>query len=543
MALTSLPALLAERAAAAPEAVILRRKDRGIWKPLRWRELAGQVAALAGALAADGFGPGMTGAILSDTRVEWLLADLALQQAGGAAGGLSPLADAATIAAQLRATGTVILFVENEEQLDKVLTARAECPALRRIVIFDMKGLRDLDDAACIGLAAFAAAAAAAPRVAVDPDAPAAIVFTEGSGRAVTLSHRRLAATIAAAATRFGPVAGDERLAVMPPAHTAERVLGLYLSLATGTITNFGESADTVVENLREAQPTVLLAAPAQWKRFHDRIERAAAGASWLQRALFHAAMRLARGGGGLAARPVLGAVRRALGLARLRLALIAGGTVAPDLIAWFRSLGIDLVEIYGIAESGGLAATPGRAAPPVAKLRLSVAGEIEIEVSGIWIATGDSGALAADVLTVHGRCADAIAGPDGRTIHPAPIENALRLSPFILDALVMPGADSTLAALLRLDPEAVEAWAHARRLAFTSYAALTALPELAALLQTAIDRVNAGPARAMPIRAVHALDRRLAAGDPELTSLGALRRDVLAASCRREPATTEETT
>ncbi len=543
MALTSLPALLADRAAAAPEAVILRRKDRGIWKSLRWRELAAQVATLAGALAADGFASGMTGAILSDTRIEWVQADLAIQAAGGAAAGLSPLADVPTIAAQLRATGAVTLFVENEEQLDKVLTARADCPALRRIVIFDMNGLRDLNDPACVALTAFATAPPTAARVAADPDAAAAIVFTEGTGRAVSLSHGRIATTIAAAAARFGPVPGDERLAILPLAHTAERVLGLYLSLASGTITNFGESADTIVENLREAQPTVLLAAPAHWKRFRDRIERDAAAASWLQRTLLRAAMRLARGGGTLAARPVLGAVRRALGLARLRLGLIAGGSVAPELTAWFRALGIDLTEIYGIAETAALVATPGHAGAPAVPLRLTEAGEIEIEADGTWIATGDAGTLEGGILTVHGRCADAIARADGTTLHPATIEAALRLSPFILDALVTPGADAALTALLRLDPAAIEAWAHTRRLAFTSYAALVALPELVALLQPEIDRVNAGPARSAPIRAFRVLDRRLADGDPELTSLGALRRDVLAAPRRREPATMEETT
>ncbi len=543
MALTSLPALLAERAAAAPETVILRRKDRGIWKPLRWGELAAQVTALAGALAPDGFAPGMTGAILSDTRVEWVFADLAIQAAGGAAAGLSPRADPATVAAQLREVGAVTLFVENEEQLDKVLGVRADCPALRRVVIFDMKGLRDLDDPACVSLAAFTAASTAAPRVLVDPAATAAIVFTEGTGRAVSLSHGRIAAAIAAAVTRFAPGPGDERLAIMPLAHASERVLGLYLSLAAGTITNFGESADTIAENLREAQPTVLLAAPAQWRRFHHQIEHEAAAANWVQRGLLRAAMRLARSGGTLPARPILRAVRRALGLARLRLGLIASGGMAPELTAWFRALGVDLTEIYGNAEAAALIATPGCAGAPVVPLRLTKMGEIEIETDGTWIATGDIGTLEGGVLTVLGRCSDVIARADGTTLHPTTIEAALCLSPFILDALIAARTDAALTALLRLDPDAVEAWAHARRLVFTSYAALVALPDLVALLQLEIDRVNTGLARNTPIAAFHVLDRRLAEGDPELTSLGALRRDVLAAPHRREPATTEETT
>ncbi len=539
MALSTLPALLAERAAAAAETVILRHKDRGIWKPVRWAALAGQVAALAGALAADGFVPGGVGAVLSDSRVEWLVADLAIQAAGGASAGLSPLADAALLTGQLRAVGASIVFVENEEQLDKLWSAREACPALRRIVVFDTKGLRGLDDPTVVALSAFTAPPAAACVTA--PDETAAIVFTEGSGRPVRLSHRRLAATLAAATARFAPRAGDTRLAMLPPSFTAERVVGLYLSLACGIVTHFGESADTLEANLREVQPTVLLAVPAQWKRFHDRIDRAAAAATLPQRAVLHTALRLARGGAGLAASPVLTPLRRTLGLERLRLALVAGGALAPELAGWYRALGIDPIEIYGTAECAGFAATPGRAGPTAVPVRITAAGEIALEL-GDFLPTGDAGTLTEGVLTVAGRLADAIPLPDGALLHPGPIERALGLSPRILGAVVGPGPDGGLHALLWLDAEAVEAWAHARRLMFANYAALTRLPELIALLQTEIDRVNAGAARAHPIRAFRVLERRLAMGDPELTQLGALRRGAVAAPEPREPATTEET-
>ena len=539
MALSTLPALLADRAATAAEVVILRHKDRGIWKPVTWAMLAARVAALAGALAADGFSPGDTGAVLSDARVEWVMADLALQTAGGASAGLSPLADAATLTRQLREIGATTVFVENEEQLDKLWSARAACPALRRIVVFDMKGLRGLDDAAVVGLPGFTGSPL--PPATPPAEAPAAILLTEGRGRKVPQSHRQLADTLAAAAARFTPQPGAARLAMLPPSCTAERVLGLYLSLATGTVTHFGESADTLEANLREVQPKVLLAAPAQWKRFHDRATRAAAAATLPQRALLRGALRLAHGGAGGIARPVLTPLRRALGLERLRLALVVGGAMAPELHAWFRALGIDPVEIYGLAECAGFAATPGRAGPAPVPLRVSTAGEIEIDAGG-WIATGDAGAVTGGVLHVSGRCADALALPGGGRLHPEPIERALGLSPLILGALVRPGPDGGLHALLWLDAEAVEAWAHARRLMFANYAALAALPEVAASMQPEIDRVNAGLARAYPIRAFRVLDRRLGPGDPELTELGALRRGAFAAVDSREPATTEET-
>ncbi|HVC58949.1 MAG TPA: AMP-binding protein [Acetobacteraceae bacterium] len=580
--MSTLPDLLRRRMATDGAHIILRRKDRGIWKPVRWAELGATIRGLARALHADGFGPGMVGAVLADTSPEWVFADLALQAAGGLSAGLSPIAGAGEIAAQLRETAASVLFVENEEQLDKALAARATCPALRRIVIFDMKGLRELDDPMCAGLAAFVERGAAAPDMwdatidALDPDAPAALVYSEGNtgpARPVRLSHRHLATVIEAAARLFDPRAGDERLAVMPMAHVSERVLGLYLALHTGCISNYGESTGTLEENLREVKPTVLLAAPWLWKRFRDRIVLAAGAATWTQRMLFRAAFAVSaaaagyRAGGrhpapwtaaaALLARPMLANVRRELGLSRLRLGLIGGGMVAPELVLWFMALGIDPIEVYGPAESAGLAAAaapgavrPGDAGCPIApdELRISAEGEIELSRTKVcpaapedpalgaeaWHRTGDVGVLTEGRITVLGGLADMITPPAGTPVHPEPIERALCLSPYIADALVVGDGRPFLGCLLRLDSEAVEGWAHAAHVPFASFADLAQAETLHAVLGAEVARVNAGVARASPIRAFRAIDRRLQYGDAELTPLGALRRG-LATSVFRE--------
>ena len=576
--MSTLPDLLRRRMASDATRVIMRRKDRGIWKPIRWADLGAQVRAIVRALQADGFTPGMTGAVLADTRLEWTLADLALQAAGGVSAGLSPFAASEEIAAQLQDTGSRVLFVENEEQLDKVLEIRATCPALRRIVVFDMKGLRELDDPMCIGFAAFTARSADAGDAwdatidALDSAAPAALVYAQdGTGPAppIRLSHADLSTVIEAAARLFEPHTGDERLAVMPMAHVSERVLGLYLALHTGCISNYGESAGTLEENLREAKPTMLVASPLLWKRFRDRILLAVGGATWTQRMLFRAAFatgaavaRARAAGrhpapwatlGAVMARSVLANVLRELGLSRLRLGLIAGGTVAPELAQWFMALGIDPIAVYGPAESAGLAAAPapqavrpGDVGRPIAanKLRLSADGEIELsstlvccgasgEMQATWHRTGDIGVLAEGRLTVLGRRADIVTPLGSAPLHPEPIERALCLSPYIADALVVGDARPFLGCLLRLDAEAVEGWAHEARVPFTSFAELTNTPQLQALLRVEIDRVNAGVAQASPIRAFRVIDRRLQDGDPELTVLGALRRGpATSASC-----------
>lgn len=564
MAITTLPDVLRQRMASDPARVILRRKDRGIWKPTRWGELGAEVRALLLALQADGFAAGMTGAILADTRPEWAVADLAVQAAGGVSAGLSPFATAAELAAQLHDSATDTLFVENEEQLDKVLDVRTACPALRRIIVLDMKGLRELNDPMCLSLTTFVARGAAAADgweaviAALDPDTPAALVYAEqadGPARAVRLTHRALATVLDAAARLFEPRQGDERLAVMPMAHVSERVLGLYLSLVTGCISNYGESAGTLEENLREVKPTVLVAAPALWKRFRDRVVLGSAAATRVQRALFSAAFAagaaaaVGRAGGGAAssaaigalpARLVLASVRRELGLSRLRLGLIAGGAVAPELISWFMALGIDPIAVYGPAETAGLAAAaapglvrPGDVGRPIVADGLRVAADGAIELAGPagWYRTGDQGTIAEGRLTVVGAAANVVTPEGGAPVHPEPIEQALCLSPYIADAMVVGEGQPFLSCLLRLDADAVEGWAHSRRVAFTSFAELTRTPELRSLLAAEIARVNQGVACASPIRAFAAMDRRLQEGDVELTLLGGLRRQATLAA------------
>ena len=566
MAMNTLPDLLRRRMTTDATRTIMRRKDRGIWKPMNWGEFTSRVRSLVRAMQADGFGPGTTGAILADTHPEWLQADLALQSAGGVSAGLSPSAGVDQITEQLRDSGARLVFVENEEQLDKVLRARTACPALCRVVIFDMKGLRDLADPMCSSFADYMTSGATTADTwdatidALDPDTPAALIYHHDDP--IRLSHGNIAAAIETAMRLFAPNAEDERLVVMPLPHVSERVLGSYLSLHTGCISNFGESSGTLEENLREVKPTLLVAAPSLWKRFHDRIALATSAATRIQRVI----CRVALAGGVRAgesrangrrsmpwsvaiewlAWPVLANIRRDLGLSRLRLGLIAGGTTTPDLVRWFMALGIDPIEVYGPAESSGLAAAPapgairpgdvGYAIAPDL-LRVTPDGEIELnsaalcqpgaasQSDGIWRRTGDAGVMTDGRLTVLGRAADTITLLDGSEVHPEPIERALCLSPYIADALVVGDGKSFPGCLIRLEPEAVEGWAHAKRVSFAGFADLANTAEVRALLQTEIERVNKAAARAAPVRAFRAIDRPLQEGDPELNSLGGLRR------------------
>ena len=361
MALTpapaSIPALVQQRIAERGEATILRKKDRGIWKSVSWAELGAQIRQAGAGLQAIGFRPGDVAAVLAETRPEWVVADLAILSSGGVSLGVPADASPDTVGDMLRDAGCRVLFVENEEQLDKALAARNRCPALRHIIILDMTGLREFDDAACESYAALlarGAEGAAQDRQSWDAGIAAvtaqhpALLVPHGGGMQ-TLTHAELLRRVSQASQRLGLREGDERLALLPMADTAERVYGLYCALSSGVVSNYLENPDTVLENLQELQPTILGADAVIWGHLHDRISRGAAAATLVQRMLYRWAIGAGRRGGAdhwLARVMVLHAVRRELGLGRLRRAYVGDSQPAPDVRAWAESLGIDIIQI-----------------------------------------------------------------------------------------------------------------------------------------------------------------------------------------------------
>jgi len=355
--------ILSRLAGGSAAETILRKKDRGIWKAVNRGELDARVRDIGQGLLAAGFGAGDTAAVLGDTRPEFVYADLAVQGAGGASVAIHPEEESPRVAHILRAAGCRFIFVENEEQLDKVLNIRPDCPALSRIVIMDMKGLRDFDDAGCTSLQALIAAGAGQTGwdtaiAAVAADQPAVILFPRGevSGLGRALTHGDVLLLVTSARERLGVRAGDERLAVLPMSDVTERVLGLYLALETGIISNYLESPETATENLQQVQPTVFGADAEAWERLHARITRSADAATRLQRFLYRWAIRAGQVGGplgSLANLLVLHAVRRELGLNRLRVAYIGGSPVPPAVEHWSRALGIVIQRIDRPSPSG----------------------------------------------------------------------------------------------------------------------------------------------------------------------------------------------
>jgi long-chain acyl-CoA synthetase len=303
------------------------------------------------------------------------------------------------------------------------------------------------------------------------------------------------------------------------------------------------------------------------WEQFYARVLTAVAEATWLQRTLFNWAFRAGEkransGSGGLSAALgswlVLRPVRRRLGIDRLRLGCIGGAPVSPALVRWYRALGVQLAEVYGLSEAAGVMMAT-RADPAAGKgiqqraafgeLSLSPSGEVLVRDDHIftgywraggrpersskagWFSTGDIGRVENGVLRITGRVEDLIATPSGASIAPSEVEAELKFSPYIADAMVVGGPNGSLGALIVIDHENVERWAQDKRIAFTGFAGLARSDAVRGLIETEIQRVNAMFAE--PIKSFRVIDRKLEPEDPELTPMMKLRRQFVSEKYR----------
>lgn len=554
----TIPAMVFAQVEAHGGETIIRRKDRGIWKSTTWNELGGSVRQVAMALKAFGLKPGEVACVLAPTSPAWVATDLGILSAGGISAGLYTSDAPEQVLATLEVCRCRIAFVGGGQQLDTVLQIKDRCPALEKIVIFDNAALRDFHDPMCESLEIFKARGEvydashpdewATGLAGLNGGDGAVLAFTAGTSgpaKGVLLSHRTLLGQIAGSASLLGQRAGDERLAFLPMPHFMERVLGIYQALFTRTVSNYVESAESMGENLREVMPSVFCAPPRVWEQFYAAITVAASEATYLQRGLFNWAIR-----GGFGAWPILRGVRRRFGLDRVRIGCIGGAQVSPALIRWYRALGIDLVEFYGLSEAGGL--TMATLTDPVQRggvrqsvaggeLKISPAGELLLRDENIfsgywssggererspgagWFPTGDSARMEGGVMRITGRAEDLISTRSGASIAPTELEAELKFSPYVADALVVGNAEGGLGALVAIDHENVERWAQSKRISFAGFAGLVRHDAVRGLIEAEIARVNGMFTE--PIRTFRLIERRLEPEDPELSPMMKLRR------------------
>ena len=569
--------------------VWMRQKHLGLWRSMTWDETAQAVNEIAGGLLSLGFERGTCASILANTAVEWVLADLAVLSCAGVSNGIYPTDAASQVHYLCEDSGSTVLFVEDEEQLDKALEVRDRLPRLKNIVVFDMEGLRDLDDPDVMSLAALREAGraylkqhpqAVQERVAsCRPEDLAILVYTSGTTgkpKGAMHSHRGLIYEVRGINTMAAGYESDERMCFLPLCHIAERMGGEYFGMYTGCMVNFVENPETVPENVREIAPTVMAAVPRVWEKFYSGVMISLKEASRLQQLTY-------AWGIGVGARiadkviagePVdgwlkfqftlarwlaLNNVRKSMGIHRARYLITGAAPISPDLVRWFLALGVPMIEVWGMTETGGLSTgmpvggliKPGSIGKAASfnEVRIDPAnGEILVRGPNVfmgylnqpektaetidkdgWLHTGDVGTMDQDgYFRITDRMKDIIITAGGKNITPSELENELKFSPYITDAVVVGDKRPYLTAIVMIDQENVEKYAQDNDVPFSNYASLTKAVEVQELIQAEMERVNKKFARVEQIKKFFLLETQLSAEDEELTPTMKLKRKLV---------------
>ncbi|MEA2875623.1 MAG: long-chain acyl-CoA synthetase [Hyphomicrobiales bacterium] len=582
----TVPQMFARAVAQRGAQVSLRQKHFGIWQSITWTEFGQYAREIGMGLAALGFAPGECASVLSNTNREWLYADMGILGAGGVSNGIYPTDAPMQVEYLCADSATVYLFVEDDEQLDKVLEVRASLPKLRKIFVFDMDGLRDFNDPQVMSLDALRVTGrqydAANPsewerRIAIaKPTDLAVLIYTSGTTgkpKGAMLSHANLLIAAKLYTEAFEQHPDDERMCFLPLCHVAERVVGVYTALLSGTRLNFVENPETVPENVREIAPTVFGAVPRIWEKFYSvvtiRVREATALAQFAYKVAIGIGYKVAAyreeqkpvpAHLGLAfwlARVlVLDNIRKAIGVHRARLLITGAAPTSPDLIRWYMALGMEMVEVWGQTECGGIATSnpigavkPGSIGTPLpqTEVKVSPEGELLVRSPSVfmgylnqpektaetlrdgWLHTGDVGRMDNEgFFYITDRMKDIIITAGGKNITPSEIENQLKFSPYITDAVVIGDRRAFLTALIMIDHENVEKFAQDQSIPFSNYMSLCRRPEVLELIEGEITRVNAKFARVEQVRKFRLIEQKLTAEDEELTPTMKLKRKLV---------------
>jgi len=578
----TLTKLLALNAAEHGGDVAMREKAFGIWREWTWDEVHRRVRSIALGLHGLGIGKGQVVGLIGDNRPDWVMGELAVHAVGALSLGIYRDALEDEIRYLLGYADVVAVFAEDEEQVDKLLALVDGAPRLRHIVYADPRGMAKYDDPRLVPLTELVAAGDALQ--AASPGLYASLVAA-GNGEDVailcttsgTTARPKLAMLPAGRLIRHvaryieadpkGPE--DDYVSVLPLPWIMEQIYAVGKSIVCRMRVNFVEEPETTMADLREIGPTFLLLAPRVWEQIAADVRARMMDASALKRLLFRVGMDLGlraldQGRSSLAADLVLfRALRDRLGFSRLASAATGGAALGPDAFRFFLAMGVPLRQLYGQTELMGAYtihrpgevdfATVGPAFDEAVEIRIAVpdaAGVGEIvtrhpdmfvghyknepetakDLRDGWLHTGDAGYFdGKGHLVVIDRMRDMATTLSGIRFSPQFIENKLKFSPYVAEAVVLGDGRAFLAALLCIRFQIVAKWAEKRRIAFTTYSDLAARPETGELLAREVEAVNRTLPAGQRISRFVLLYKELDADDGELTRTRKLRRGVIA--------------
>jgi long-chain acyl-CoA synthetase len=592
--LSTFPRLLIALAANRPDAPAMREKDLGIWQTHTWRDAVAQVKALAGGLAAMGFKRGDTLAVIGENRPQLYWAMMAAQALGGVPVPFYQDGVATEMAVVMVEAGISFAVVEDQEQVDKLLEVRAKLPLLKHIAYDDPRGLRNYAQAGLINLHALADlgreyeknhAGFFEREVEIGKGSDVAVMLytsgTTGAPKGVCQTHDALIATANVLRDFDDLKASDNVLCYLPLAWVGDFLYSFALTHVTGFCLNCPESPETVLTDMKEIGPSFYFAPPRVYENILTQVMIRIEDASGIKRNMFHYFMRVAKRVGmkildkkgevslvdrllyRLGNAMFYGPLKNVLGMSRVRVAYTGGEAIGPDLFDFYRSLGINLKQLYGMTETCVTVAmqrngevkldTVGKPMPGV-EVRIGSNGEVLVLSPGMmkeyykkpgetaevldengYFKTGDAGFFDVDGhLKIIDRAKDVGKLIDGTLFAPKYLENKLKFFQHIKEAVTFGDGKHNATAMLNIDMSAVGDWAERRNLGYAGYTDLAAKTEVYALVKECVEKVNADLAQdpkliGSQIKRFVVLHKELDADDGELTRTRKVRRRIVA--------------
>ena len=580
--LDTFPKLLLQNAERFGERAALREKEFGIWRQTSWRRYGERVRDFSLGLLSLGLERGGKVAIIGDNRPEWVIAELAAQSAGGASVGIYQDSTLTEVAFVIDHCDARFVIAEDQEQVDKILGMIEQLPKVMNVIFADPRGLRryahekllSLEEVERRGRELHASDPGLFSRsVAQGQGSDLALICytsgTTGSPKGAMLTFANLL-SMALSLHQVDPRRqSDEFVSFLPLAWIGEQMMSVATALAIGFTINFPEEPETAPHDIREIGPNVMFAPPRIWEGLNSTVQVKIMDTTPLKRFLYErlmpvgykvADLRLEKGGvpalwrvlyffaDWLLFRPL----KDRLGLLNLRSGTTGGAALGPDVFRFFHAMGVRLKQIYGQTEISGISCihrderirfhTVGEPIPGT-EVRINERGEIlsrspavflgyykneeatRATLTDSWLHSGDAGYLEDGQLVVIDRIKDVLRLRDGTQFSPQFIENRLKFSPYVKEAVVIGQDRPYLSALVCIDQGIVGKWAEKEKISYTTYTDLSAKPRVYDLLQKEIDKVNKTLPAAAKIRKFVLLYKELDADDEELTRTRKVRR------------------
>jgi len=577
----TLPQMLRERARTDAQRVAIRQKDFGIWKPFTWAQYHQRASHFGLGLAALGLPAGGHVGVIAENRIEWVLAQMGAGLVGAVTVGVYPTSPTNEVAYVVGHADIEIMVCEDQEQTDKLLAALPDLPRLKKIIVMETKGLRSFAPEVRRFIATFDEVeklGAASTQQALIEDALARqtlddvglMIYTSGSTgkpKGAMISYRNIRGVVPGIVERLQLGADTTHLSYLPLCHVAEQMLTTFVPVYAGSQVNFGESIRTVQEDLREVAPTMFLGVPRIWEKLHAAISIKMQETGALRRNLFHKAYEACKP---LAEKPrsawslgdkltfaasywtVFRALQNFIGLRNAHVALTGAAPIPPDVVRFFRVLGVPLIEVYGLTESTGMVTghrldhvVVGTVGVPTLGVEHRIADTGEFQIKGDmvfagyyknpeataqsiqdgWLHTGDVVREVDGQIQIVDRLKDIMITAGGKNLTPSEIENTMKASPYIKECVIVAEARKFVGALVMIDYETVGKWAEARRIPFTHFRSLVEHPEVRSLIDAEIGQGNSRLAQVSQIRKFHLLTKELDHDDGEVTATMKVRR------------------